>query len=134
MSEFIRKNFDQTMTLEKCKDTGMAFALVSIILSYVFKSDYWMFAAFTFLVITMCAAVVLKPAAKIWFGLSHIFGTIMSKILLSTIFYAVVTPVAVIRRLIKKDTLRLCEFKKSSKSVMDERKIIYGPKDIARPF
>jgi hypothetical protein len=61
-------------------------------------------------------------------------GTYVSKLILFVVFYIVVTPIGLLRRLLKKDTLKLQEYKKGQKSVMDERNKIYKPGDIVKPF
>jgi hypothetical protein len=50
------------------------------------------------LLINMIWPSFYKPVAKLWLGLSHLLGTVMSKVLLSIIFFVMVTPVAAIRR------------------------------------
>ena len=53
----------------------------------------------------MTVPAVLGPLAKLWFGLSAILGTVMSKLLLSLVFFLVVTPMGVLRRLVESDRL-----------------------------
>ena len=126
--------FRLQVTQDQCKDAGMAFVLVLLILKFVFGGDYWLIFAVALLVITMCAPGVLRPPAKVWFGMAQFIGTYVSKIILFLVFYAIVTPVGRLRRLLKKDTLKLNEFKKGRKSVMDERNVTYKPEDIVKPF
>lgn len=129
-----KKLFRLDITKDQCKDAGMAFVLIFLILKFVFGYDYFLAFATVFLVITMTAPRILKVLAAMWFGISELLSIIVSKIILSIMFFAIVTPVALVRRLMHKDSLRLCEFKKSRESVMDHRDHTFGPKDIERPF
>ena len=134
MTSDLKDIFRLKVTQGQCKDAGMAFVLVLLILKFMFAGDYWLILAVALLVITMSAPGVLRPLAKVWFGMAQFIGTYVSKMILFVIFYAVVTPVGRLRRLLKKDTLKLNEFKKGRKSVMDERNVTYKPEDIVKPF
>jgi hypothetical protein len=118
----------------QCKDAGMAFVLLFLILNFSFPGGYWLFIATAILVITMCVPGIIKPFAKVWYYGTEFMGTYVSKLILFVVFYIVVTPIGLLRRLLKKDTLKLQEYKKGQKSVMDERNKIYKPGDIVKPF
>lgn len=49
---------------------------------------------------------LLSPLHKVWMALGHILGWINTRILLSIIFYGMVTPIGFTRRLMRKDSLR----------------------------
>ena len=49
---------------------------------------------------------VLTPVHKGWMWVGHILGWINTRILLSVVFYALVTPIGFVRRLMGKDTMR----------------------------
>ena len=53
------------------------------------------------------------PFAVIWFGLTTLLGEVVSKILLTVIYFVVLFPVSLIRQAMEKDTLDLKTFKKS---------------------
>ena len=122
------------ITKDQCKDAGMAFSLIFILLKFIFGYDSFLIIGVVLLVITMAVPSVLKGPAMIWFGLAELLGMVVSKIILSVAFFVVVTPVGAVRRLLCKDSLRLCEFKEGRRSVMDERNKIYKPEDIDKPF
>lgn len=54
--------------------------------------------------------LLLKTAYKIWMGLAFALGWIVSRILLTILFYLMVTPIALLARLVRKKFLDL-EFK-----------------------
>ena len=134
MGNELYNTFGQKLTKEQCKDAGMAFSLIFILIAVFTGSEYALYAAGGFLVITMTAPGLLKPLAIFWFWLARVIGTVVSRLILGIVFFLVVTPVALIRRLSNKDSLRLREFKGGRSSVMDKRNHTFGPKDIEKPF
>jgi len=86
------------------------------------------------LIIAMAVPILYKYIAVFWLGLSHFIGTIVSKILLSVIFYLIVTPVGLIRRLLRYDTLKLKQFKAGTESVMVLRNHTFKKEDINKPY
>lgn len=115
-------------------DSGLALVLISLIVFFITKSIPALYFATGFTVICMTVPSVFKPFAKLWFGLSHIIGTVVSKIILSIVFYVVITPVGLFRQMIGKDTLMLKKFKKGKDSVFVERNHIYKSEDILKPY
>lgn len=64
---------------------------------------------------------------RAWYKLSEVMGYVMSRILLSAIFYLFLFPIAVLSRLSKKDSLQL---KKKSDSYWTKRDHQYTKKDL----
>lgn len=134
MAKLLGEIFTRNVTRDQCKDAGMAFTLILILLRLIYRHDYILVVAICLLAITMTAPMIYKGLAMIWFGLAEVVGNIISKIILSVIFIMVVTPIGAARRLLHKDSLRLYEFKRSRESVMEERNQTFGPKDIEKPY
>ena len=82
----------------------------------------------------VASGIAIALAAVVWLGLSHIIGTIVSKILLTVVFFVIVVPVATARRLMSKDTLQLRKFKKGTESVMKMRDHVFASVDIEKPY
>ena len=78
--------------------------------------------------------VIYYPLAKLWFRLGMLLSWFSSRLLLSLVFFLVITPVGLIRRLMKKDNLKLGEFGQSRKSVMIQRKYLFKADDLIHPF
>ena len=128
-------NFLQTkMTKDQCKDTGMAIALLFLLVFVKTRRNGWLYAALAVQVIDMVLPKIFAPVAVVWFGLAHILGTIMSRVLLSILFFGLVTPVGVLRRLLGKDSLKLRAFKASEESAMLVRNHLFIAKDIEKPY
>ena len=86
------------------------------------------------LVIDMIIPGFYKPIAVFWFGLSHILGVIMSKIVLTIIFFFVVTPVSTIRKMFGYDSLKLRQFKHSNESAFNVRNILFTRNEMETPY
>jgi hypothetical protein len=91
-------------------------------------------AAAIVLVVTMTAPLVFRPVSVLWFGLSHVLGAIMSKVLLAAVFYLLVTPIGAVRRLLGHDSLRLRAFKAAETSVMHARRHVFVADDLDKPY
>ena len=77
---------------------------------------------------------IYRPIAVVWLGFSDLLGAVVSRILLSIVFFGVVTPIGILRRLFGKDSLQLRAFKASNDSVMLERNHAFVGRDIERPY
>ncbi len=131
---YIRKFIPAAISPEQAKDTGMAIVLICLLISIGYGKQQLVLVAIVFLLINMIKPLLYRPAAKIWLGLSHILGTIMSKIILTIIFFLLVLPVGLLRRMIGKDTLQLKKWRKETSSVFKIRDYKFTSKDIENPY
>lgn len=126
------------------KDTGMAFTLICIFLSYLLKSNTWLLLGGGLLLLNMINSKAFKFPAMFWFSLSNLLGFVMSKVLLSLIFFLVIFPIGSLRKLFaytnknksnnKIDSLKLFQWKKSNESVFKIKNYVYQSKDLSNPF
>ena len=126
--------FSTSITKEQAKDSGMAIMLILMIIGFFTNNDLFYKIAIPVLLMNMIFPMFYYPFAILWFGLSNLLGTIVSKILLSIVFFIIVLPVALLRRMLGKDSLLLKKFKKSSESVMKTRNQTYVATDLEKPF
>ncbi len=129
MIEAIRR-----ITRDQSRDTGMAMVLLCLLLSIFLEKQPLVLAAIALHAVNMTAPQVYRPVAVFWLGLTHLLGAVTSTVLLSVVFFAVVTPVGILRRLAGKDSLRLREFKRSEESAMLSRNHTFAGADIERPY
>jgi hypothetical protein len=122
------------ITKKQASDSGMALVLITLICFVVLKHDAWLWAAMVILIINMISPIIFKPFAFVWFGFSRILGTFMSKIMLALVFFIVVFPVGLLRRILGKDSLRLHQFRKEKTSVFAERNHEYTAADLDKPY
>ncbi len=60
-----------------------------------------------FLILGLVNSNILTPLNKIWFRFGLILGKIVSPIVMSVIFFLVVTPIGILMRILRKDLLNL---------------------------
>tara|TARA_Y100000992_G_scaffold292036_1_gene249088 strand:- start:929 stop:1300 length:372 start_codon:yes stop_codon:yes gene_type:complete len=96
------------------KSFGIVFFIVFIIIGFypfLIKGEsvrYWsVTVSFIFLILGLTNSKVLSPLNKLWFKFGLFLGRIFSPIIMSFIFFFVVTPIAILMKLLKKDLLNL---------------------------
>jgi Saxitoxin biosynthesis operon protein SxtJ len=124
----------RNMTKDQSRDTGMAMVLLFLIVYVRTKRDGILWVTMILHVLNMIVPRVYAPIAVVWLGFSHLLGTVMSKVLLSVLFFGVVTPIGFLRRLFGKDSLKLRAFKASEESAMLVRNHIFVSRDIEKPY
>jgi len=122
------------ITKDQSRDTGMAMVLLCLIVFATSKRHGWLIVAMVLQVVNMAVPQIFRPVAVIWLGLSDVMGMVVSKILLSIVFFVIVTPIGILRRLAGKDSLKLRAFKGSADSVMLERNHTFIGRDLERPY
>ncbi|MCK5850500.1 MAG: hypothetical protein KAH23_06250 [Kiritimatiellae bacterium] len=123
------------ITKDKARDAGLAVVLVLLIIMHFRHSTELLPVAIAALVLTMVCPQFFKWFAYLWFGLAHVLGTVMSKLLLTLVFFVVVTPVAVVRRMMGKDAMKIGMWKTAgdvSAFSVENRKYLY--RDIEKPY
>ena len=134
MKKILAESFQRPITKEQSKDTGMAMVLLLLLASGAFKREILVTAAMIALIVDMTVPRLYRPVAVLWLGLSHLLGTVVSKILLTLVFFGVVTPIGLARKLLGIDSLKLKDFKSGDNSVMIVRNHIFTGKDIEKPY
>jgi hypothetical protein len=122
------------MTKDQSRDTGMAMVLLLLILYLRMRRDGYLWAGLLLHIVNMVVPRIFAPVAVVWLGFSHLLGTVMSKILLSVLFFGLVTPIGALRRLFGRDSLKLRAFKASEESVMSVRNHLFVGQDIEKPY
>lgn len=128
------KFLKRKITKDQSRDTGMAMVLLLLIVAATRKREGYLIVAMALHVVNMIWPQIYRPFAVLWLGLSDLLGAVVSKILMSIVFFAVVTPIGLIRRLAGKDSLKLRAFKASQDSVMLERNHTFVGQDLERPY
>lgn len=118
------------MTKKQNTEFGMVVTFVLLVVSLWFKIDCYVFATIALLV-SMLFPVLYTPFAWVWFRLAKLLELVMSKVTLFLVFFLVVTPVGLARRLAGKDNLRL---KNDQKSMLVDRTHLYEAADLEKQF
>jgi hypothetical protein len=132
------KDKNQTFTFlytrQEHKDAGMACVLLMLILGWFTGNNNWFFAAIPVLFVAMVFPAACYPFSLVWYTLSLLLGNIMSKVILSMIFFLLVVPVGLIRRMAGKDPLKLSESGISRDSAFIVRNKRFSATDLSKPY
>jgi len=118
----------------QCQDTGLAAILILLIAFSVTQRTIFVGLAMAATLFTMTAPLLLKPAARFWFGLSHVMGEVVSRVLMTVVFLCIATPIGLLRRCTGKDAMRLKAWKTGRGSVFVDRNHTMTARDIEKPF
>ncbi len=88
---------------------GIVLFLISIVLLWLGKSTYpyWLVIAMVFIIAALVFPVILRPFNKVWMSLAIILGWVMTRVILSILFYLTLTPLRFIALIFKKRFLNL---------------------------
>ena len=67
-----------------------------------------------FLILGLLNSKILTPLNKLWFKFGILLGKIVSPIVMGIVFFAVVTPISLIMKILKKDLLNIKKNKETS--------------------
>ena len=123
-----------SVSSKECADTAMAMTLICLLYMLVTHSLSSLPLALVLLLLGMIWPRLYTPLAKLWLGLSLLLGSVMSRVLLTVIFFVVVTPIALVMRLFGHDSMRRKGWKKSTESTFVTRDHRFESKDLEHPF
>ncbi len=126
--------FSSTITKKQCIEFGQVATLAVLFFALRYKYDHLVAASFVLILVTIIVPIIFYPFAVVWFRLSELLSTVSQAIVFTIIFFLIVTPVGLIRRLLGKDSMRLKLFKKSKQSVMINRAHLYTESDFLHTF
>jgi len=95
----------------KIRKFGLTFAALffaaGVAAFYLNKGHYRLYLTLSALLITACTAfpVVLKPVYKVWMALAEGMSWLMTRVLLVTFFFLIITPLHYISKALKKQFL-----------------------------
>ena len=87
----------------------IVFILIGIwpLLNYESYRSWAIITAFIFLILGLINSKLLTPLNILWFKFGIFLGKIVSPFVMGMIFFFVVTPIAILMRILKKDLLNL---------------------------
>lgn len=66
---------------------------------------YLLACGILFIISGLLLPAVLKPLQKVWMGFAVVMGFVMSRVILTLLFFGIVTPIAVMMKVLGKDLL-----------------------------
>ena len=128
----MKLNFRPTQTYTK--DTGLVIVLFLLVTAYWKESSFFILLAIGTLVVVMTIPVILKPLAVIWYFFSITLGSITNRIILTVIYWGVLTPIGIIRRSLGFDPMKRKAWKDGTRSVFTERNHPVTSDDLIMPY
>lgn len=123
------------VTRTQNQEFGMVVSLVLLIVLF-FKhigSPYIEIASAALILAILCPEIF-TPFAKGWFALGKLLSMILSSVILFIIFFLIVTPVGLLRRVFSTDNLHLHDFKDKHDSVFLVRNKTFRASDLDNQY
>ena len=115
------------MKKDKSLETLLVLTGAMVLLFWIYNKKIFLLLALLLVVIGVASPYVSKKISWLWLKFSEVIGYVMSKVMLSIIFFVFLVPLAFISRIFRKDVLGL---KKKETSYYSERNHLYKGKDL----
>jgi hypothetical protein len=116
------------------RDAGLALMLLMLLVRVMGKVHVADALLVFVLLLTMVAPALLYPFSWLWYNISDVLGRMASLLLLNLVYWLLLVPVAVVRKMMGRDSLKLRQFKKSKDSVFHQRNYTFTSQDLSNTF
>ena len=101
---------------------GFVIAAIGLLLFYFEKSSaiYFTIIGGLLILLGILLPQLLKPINKVWMGLAIVLGFIMTRVILTTLFYLVITPIGFLAKIFGKKFMNL-KYDRSAKTYWEKR-------------
>jgi hypothetical protein len=101
---------------------GIVLAAIGTLLFYFEKSSaiYFTIIGGLLILLGILLPQLLKPINKVWMGMAIVLGFIMTRVILTTLFYLVITPIGFLAKIFGKKFMIL-KYDKSAKTYWEKR-------------
>ena len=88
---------------------GVVLILISLLLWYLGKASFVYFSIIggLFVILSFVAIPVLRPFHKLWMMLALLMGFVMSRVILTLLYYLILTPVGLLAKIVSKKFMPL---------------------------
>lgn len=127
-------------TPQELKKFGITIGTVLILISiYLFfkqkEGAYWLLGIGSFLILSgMLFSTVLRPINKVWMILAVLMGWVMTRVILSILFFLVLTPIGIIAKISGKKFLSLNRNKNVNSYWEKRKETKFLPENYERQF
>lgn len=115
-------------------DAGLAIVLITLLYGYLKTGQILFLPPIGVLVLAMIQPRIFCWFTRVWSGLAQKMGSVSTHILLTLVFYGVLTPVAFITRLFRIDSLKLTSWKSGKESLFKKRDHLHAGTDLDHPY
>lgn len=119
-------------TEKQVRESVLVIAIGFAVLYFLAHKPWMAFVALIVASAGLFIPVLAEWITIAWLKLAHLLGWINGRILLSVIFFLVLTPIALLRRAMKRDPMRTMD--REAASHWTVRDHTYAPADIEKPW
>jgi hypothetical protein len=133
----VKKNifyFMRKVTSEKNKDFGIVVTVVLLVFHLRLHSHHLLFFTMAAATAALLVPIVYTPFSMLWYGIAEVLSIIMSRIILTVVFFTVITPIGLVRRIICRERLLMERWKKDTESLFTFRDKKFTKADIEKPY
>lgn len=120
------------MTEKWIRDTGLVAILLALYFAY-HGSHKALGIALLLTLITLLVPSLLRPLAYVWLKLTEVLGMVMPRVFFGLVFFVVVTPIGLIRRLLSGDP-RAKKHNTEDETALVAMKGLVTKEDLAHPY
>lgn len=114
------------------RDTGLVFALLFLFMGRT-GNGYFLAGSAVSIALMLFAPKALWPLAWGWLKVAEILGFLMNRVFFGLVFFVVVVPVGLLRRIIKGDARDLEKQLQEKSAFIDNDKVL-SARDLLYPF
>lgn len=122
------------ITVLQERDSCLALAFLLLIIWCYTGQSLFAYITMAALFIGMICPKAMRPFAAVWYGFASLAGKVSSAILLSAVWFFLVTPVGIVRRVLRRDPLLFKQWKKGGQSCFITREHAYRANDLKHPY
>jgi hypothetical protein len=122
------------ITSEQAKDMGLVIVLLLTLCFLHSGNRLFVQLALVAVAVALIIPAVFKPVACLWYSFSELLGTVMSRVVLTLVFFLVITPMGILKRLFSRKRMLTEEWKKGRETVFTFRDKVFSGNDISKPF
>jgi hypothetical protein len=116
------------------RDTALALIFLLLLVWFFTDESFLLYVIMGVTLFSMLFPKLLTVPAGLWFGLAYYLSLASSKVIFCLIYVLLVLPVALVRRMLGKDGLRLKAYGTGKESAFIVREHVYTAKDLDNLF
>jgi hypothetical protein len=125
---------NKTISKEKALETTGILALACLIAGITFQKEYLIYSAVGLLITGLFLKSISLMIAQIWLKFAESAGAFNTKVMLSLVFFLLLTPIAILYRLFYGDFMCLKRKNIRATSLWKEREVTFEPEQFKKPW
>ncbi|MFH1531183.1 MAG: hypothetical protein ABIK09_10685 [Pseudomonadota bacterium] len=125
---------ERTMPHRRRLEGLLSLALVLLVLSFVLDIRQLAAAAAAVIFLGLASVTLSSLLSAAWWGLTGLIGRLVSGTLLTLVYVVMVTPVGLLRRLLRRGPPSLRPLPRGETPALEVRDHTFGPTDFEKPW